>query len=377
MRLRPFLLLTLLLFATLAGCQSADPATPVPATTAPEPTAEPTAEPAPDLSFTVTDALGREVRFEAPPSRIVLTGRALFMIADAAYIFPGATEKIIGMGNTGQGSVNFIADLDPVFADKVALDRDAGAEQIAALRPDLVLLKSFLADSVGAPIEALGIPVVYLDLETVAQYNRDLLVLGQIFGDEERAERIIAWYQAHVARISNAVEALPKPRVLLLSWRENDGAVSFNVPPDSWLQTEITRLAGGDPIWTEANSGTGWQQVSLEQIAAWDADQIYIISYNKPVDGVVAELKADPNWQALRATQAGTLYGFPGDYYSWDQPDVRWLPGLIWLAGRIHPEAFPDSDIVAEVQQFYETLYGVDAEFFNSTVVPRFSGDWR
>ncbi len=33
--------------------------------------------------YSVTDALNRTVRFQHPPRRIVLTGRALFMIADA------------------------------------------------------------------------------------------------------------------------------------------------------------------------------------------------------------------------------------------------------------------------------------------------------
>jgi iron complex transport system substrate-binding protein len=115
--------------------------------------------------------------------------------------------------------------------------------------------------------------------------------------------------------------------------------------------------------------------VTLEQIAAWDADQIFIISYNKNPSEVVASLKTDPQWQALRATQQSHLYAFPGDLYSWDQPDARWILGLSWLATRLHPDRFTQLDIVQEARQFYQTLYGLNAQFFEKNVRPTFKGD--
>ena len=40
--------------------------------------------PTPDTSVTITDALGREVKLPAAPKHIVIAGKALFLIADAA-----------------------------------------------------------------------------------------------------------------------------------------------------------------------------------------------------------------------------------------------------------------------------------------------------
>ncbi|WP_298005177.1 hypothetical protein [Anaerolinea sp.] len=71
----------------------------------------------------------------------------------------------------------------------------------------------------------------------------------------------------------------------------------------------------------------------------------------------------------------GHLYGFPADLYSWDQPDSRWILGLSWLAARLHPDRFPQFDIVAEAQQFYQRLYGLDVQFFESRIKPTFRGD--
>ena len=350
-----------------------NPPTEVPPTEAPPTEAPPTEEP--DTSITITDALGREVTLPAAPQRIVITGKALFMIADAAYLFPGAAERVVGMGSAGQGSSNFIELVDPDYAEKATLDKDAGAEQVAALQPDLVILKSYLADSVGAPIEAIDIPVIYIDFETPEQYDRDLAILGQVFGDPDRAAEVDLFYQDKVESIQSTVSDAAKPSVLLLYYNDKDGNVAFNVPPMGWIQTQVVEIAGGAPVWADANPGDGWTQVTLEQIAAWDADQIFVIAYFTDPSEVVAGLNADPNWQAIRAVQEGELYAFPGDLYSWDQPDPRWILGLTWLAGKIQPELYPDLDMTAEVQNFYQILYGLDAEFVEQNIVPTFQGD--
>ena len=52
----------------------------------------------------------------------------------------------------------------------------------------------------------------------------------------------------------------------------------------------MVEIAGGEPVWADASLGQGWTQVTLEQIAAWDADQIYVASYFKDPSEVVAGL---------------------------------------------------------------------------------------
>jgi iron complex transport system substrate-binding protein len=324
----------------------------------------------------ITDALGRVVTLTAAPRRIIITGKALVMIADAVYTFPEAPARIIGLGNAGQGTSNFISLIDPDYTQKATLDNNAGAEQIAALHPDLVILKSYLVDTVGQPIEALNIPVIYVDFETFEQYSRDLAILGKVFQNEARAAELSAYYQSKAEQIQRAVSSVKtKPRVLMLYYSAKDGNVAFNVPPITWMQTQMVQMAGGEPVWADANLSKGWTQVTLEQIAAWDADQVLIIAYNENPSDVVAGLKADPNWQALRAVKGGQIYAFPTDLYSWDQPDTRWILGLTWLAGRLHPDQFPELDITAEAQNFYQILYGLDAAFFEQNIRPTFKGD--
>lgn len=327
-------------------------------------------------AFVVVDALGREVTFTKPPVRIVIAGKGLILTLDAAYMFLEAPTRIAALGNANQGAGNFVSLIDPNYDKKVILQTDAGAEQIAAVKPDLVILKSYLAETVGKPIETLNIPVLYVDFETPEQYTRDLAILGKVFQNESRAQELVDYYLNKVNAIQTALKDVKeKPSVLLLYYNDKDGAVAFNVPPMSWIQTQMVEAAGGKPVWGSANLGKGWTVVTLEQIAAWDADQIYIISYLKNSSEIAATIKADPQWQALRAVRQGHLYGFPADIYSWDQSDSRWVLGLSWLAARLHPESFPQFDVIQEAQQFYQQLYGMDAQFFETKIRPTFRGD--
>lgn len=370
--MKRFIVVLVALVLLLTAC--APQVTPVPTAAPVEPTAAPPPTATADPSITITDALGRTVTLPEPPQRIVLTGKALFMIADASYLFPGAAEKVVAFGNTGQGSGNFIQLIDADYEAKSVIESDAGAEQVAALQPDLVILKSYLAESVGAPIEALDIPVIYVDFETPEQYDRDLAILGQIFGDEERAAAVAAFYRGKMEQIAQTVEGADKPSVLMLYYNNKDGNIAFNVPPMGWIQTQMVEIAGGQPVWADANPGSGWTQVTLEQIAAWDADKIFLISYFASPTEVVAGLKADPNWQAIRAVAEDEIYAFPVDLYSWDQPDPRWILGLTWLGSKLHPDLYTDFDITLEVKSFYSTLYGLDGGFVEENIVPRFDG---
>ena len=152
------LLFCLISLVILSACSPAPAALMTPAHVAEEetqPAQIPTQPPAvatTQSAVTVIDALGREITFTEPPIRIVTTGKGVILILDAAYMFPAAPERIVAMGNAAQGTGNFISMIDPSYDTKVILQNDAGAEQIAAVKPDLVILKSYLAETVGKPI---------------------------------------------------------------------------------------------------------------------------------------------------------------------------------------------------------------------------------
>ncbi len=326
--------------------------------------AEPPAQPVTAGAYRVTDALGRTVTFQKVPERIVLAGRAVVFSVNAAFLFPEARERIVGIGSTDQGLGDFYPLLDPRAGEKKRFDNSAGPEQLAAIRPDLAILKVFMKESLGDALESIGIPVLYVDLESPAAFTRDIRMLGDLFQDPARAAFVNRYYEARVDTVRKRISGAPRLSALVLQYSERDGAAAFSVPPAGWIQTFMVEAAGGVPIWKTAGIGAGWSKVSFEQVAAWQPQVALLVSYQKPAAQVVEGLRASGNWKAR-------LAAFPADFYSWDQPDTRWILGLQWVARTLHPELFADLDLTKEVSSFYRELYGMDQLVIDAQILPR------
>ena len=331
--------------------------------------------PAPENALVVTDALARTVHFDQPPRRMAITGKASFMIENAVYLFPQARR--MGLDFLGGRSPqrpeagDFLSLVVPQHAARPPLNGQAGMEQVAATRPDLVLMKSSVQRA-GDALEQVGLPVVFLDLETPAQYERDLAILGQVLGAPEEAQHLAAYYRDIAGRVADRLAAAPnlvRPRTLLIQYTEHNGAAAFSVPGPDWIQTELVERAGGLPVWKDSAQRGGWTIVNLEQIAVWNPDVVLLVDYRGNAAPAVETLRASPQWQTLRATRENQIHPFPGDFSSWDQPDPRWGLGLLWLATRLQPALFHDVDLEAEILRFY-ALYGLSPDTVRSRILP-------
>lgn len=311
------------------------------------------------------------------PERIVQVGSSAFMVENAMYMFPEASGRIIAMADGNQGSGFFAADLDADINSKVILPRTANTEAVLALNPDVVVMKDFLRSRMGEPLERVGVKTLYLNLETPEAWIEDLDLLGGLFGNTRRAAELKQLFKERLSSVEIPLADMAenrKPRTLLLYWSVKDGATAVNIPPLSWIQTRMVEMAGGDPVWKNADLGERWTQTGIEQIAAWNPEVIIVAAYHVNAVDAVELIRLDPTWSSLDAVKNGNLHAFPGDYYSWDQPDARWLLGLQWLASTLHPEEFPDLNMESEARTFFRDFYFLDEADFNSLIAPRLSG---
>ena len=327
-----------------------------------------------EFGIQVEDALGRTVSLTHVPSRIVIAGRAAIMLTDALYLFEGVGERLVAVGVTDQGIGDFLPVLDPDRDGKTRLGKSAGPEEILAQRPDLVILKSYMRDSLGTPIEISGVPVLYLDLETPEQYNRDLRILGTVLDQQSRAEELIGLFASREEAIREAVAGVERKSVALFQFNTKGGNYTFSVSPRGWIQETQVRLAGGEPVWLGSALSPGWNQVAFEQIARWNPAVIVFVAYRSDAPEAIERVQADPLWQQLAAVRNGALYAMPADYYSWGQPDSRWILGADWLARALHPDRFetPFSD---SVMSFFKDFYMIDSERYEQEILPRLAGD--
>jgi iron complex transport system substrate-binding protein len=311
--------------------------------------------------------------------RVITCSKAHFLILDALYMFPEASEAVVAFGRNVQVGGNFISLLDPRAGDRAVLAPDPGVEEVLALAPDTVVLKSYLQGDLGRRLEELNVSVLYLDLEHPEQFRRDIAAIGDMFGNPERAEALNRYFSENLSAVRSLSRDIPeaeKPDTLLLYYGTRSGTASFNVPPKQWLQASLVQWAGGNPVWFDAAAGSGWQQISFEQIAAWNPETILLVSYHTPVGEVKTTLLSDPKWLELEAVRRDNLLAFPADFLSWDQPDPRWILGLHWLASKLHPELLPSEEVEKKVTEFYRFVYGLPDELIQEKILPIIRGDY-
>jgi len=313
----------------------------------------------------------------ALPERIVQVGSSAFIVTNALYLFPEAALRLVGVVDGTQRNGFFADDIDPNFDDKTVLPRKASTETILALEPDVVVMKDFMKKRMGEPLERMGVETLYLNLETPEAWMDDLDKLGKLFGNVKRANELKLAINSRVRSVEETLAELAeedKPEVLLLYWSVKDGAMAFNVPPLSWIQTRMVEMAGGIPVWRDVNLDSNWTLANIEQIGLWNPDVVFVVAYHVSAIEAVEAMRNNDAWQQLEAVKNNQVHAFPTDYHSWDQPDIRWLLGLKWLATILHPEYFEDVDMMDEARAFYGKVYGMGESEFDSLILPRLTG---
>lgn len=323
--------------------------------------------------ISAVDANGRTTSLQRPPRKVIVAGKAAIMPADAFFLFPEAKEIMQALSRTDQGLGDFYSLIVPQLKDSKRIPQNASAEEIASYDPDLVLMKTSNFEGTAKKLDQLGIPSFTMDLESAEAWNEELLQLGKLLGNEARAQEVITLYDRRKENVRQMTETLTendRPTVLVLQFSVTDGIAAFEVCPDSWIQTAMVEAAGGIPVWKGSGSASKtWTKVSFEQIATWNPDYVYIVSYKTPADKFLKQIYSDPSWAELKAVQSHQARATPADYVSYTQPDSRWILSLQWLAHDLHPRLFPQFDMEREVASFYRDFYNVEDEAIIDTLL--------
>jgi iron complex transport system substrate-binding protein len=129
------------------------------------------------------------------------------------------------------------------------------------------------------------------------------------------------------------------------------GTEPLRIASGDMYQTSLIEIAGGVSVSSEL---TGyWNDVNLEQIAAWDPDVIIVPPYG---GATVEAITENPDWQILTAVQKGRVYRMPKLVAPWDTPAPDSVLGIIWLAQRLFPE-LETPDCAEQADYFYNTYY--------------------
>lgn len=210
-------------------------------------------------------------------------------------------EKLLSVSTrAADPTVSNTADL----AATVPLN-DGRVEEVAALRPDLVITDDFWNAKASAFLERLGLRVVRVPTwaASVEEVRRSIRATAAVLDVSEKGEAMIAELDARLAAVRAAAEGRVPRRALIY---EPNGFTSAAAT----LPNELAALAG----FQNAAGGTGVIQVSLEAMVLLKPD-ILIINSDRPGGRSAAERMLDhPAMRALPRT-----------------PRRVWLPSRLWL----------------------------------------------
>ena len=328
----------------------------------------------PSKTSWVIDDYGRNVTLPPSIERIVFAGKGARTIVQSAYAFRSAPEKIVGLDTSSAGSP-IVQAVDPYIENKTVMEPlNLNAEEVLALNPDVVIFKSYMRSKGGKQIEESGVPVIYLDMETPETFFSGFMILGKVFGEEDRARELVDYMKSVLDVVDDRVSKVPeseRPRVLFLYYSTKGGTIAFKVPGQHWIQNVIVEKAGG--ISVSANmSSSGWSVVNLEQIIRWNPDYVFVVTYRSdpsPTD-IAQQILKDPDWSTVKAVKEGHVYGVPGGFDSWDMPTPKWILCVLWMAKHLYPDLFRDVDVKEKAIEYFMTLYGLPRETAESLVPP-------
>jgi iron complex transport system substrate-binding protein len=253
---------------------------------------------------------------------------------------PSTTEILYGVGAFDR--VVAVSDYCSYPPEANKLPRVGGwnnpnMEQIASLRPDLVIFSDAQAQFVKDKVEAAGIRTLSVPSQTLEDAYKSIELIGRATGDEEAARKLLEQTRASVETVRLTTERLPKRRVLCVVDRV-PGTLRdlYTAGGDSFI-AQLIRVAGGEPI--SPPSREGWGKMQKEAVVALDPDVVLDLMMHKESgsfdEDTLAVWKELPT---LRAVRDGRVYPVRDETVL--HPSQLVGNSARRFAELIHPEAF-------------------------------------
>ena len=313
-------------------------------TATPTPTAAPTPEPAimslqgvrgivDPTNFgwpREVEGLNGVVSIPSKPERIITASVGHDEMAVALV----PVDRLVGVGTSTKDST--YSNVASLVQDIAEISRDP--ETIIAQAPDVIVTSPFFSAEAVEALSKIGIPVVQTELQQGPEARiNSILLMGYIFGEEERAHEFAAEVQnRYDSLVTVTSKAEPRPKVLALSQYSDKLWVAGG---DS-TEGGVIMAAGGINAAEEAGI-EGNQTTSLEGVIAMNPDVIVIA---QPLafgaEGFRQSLLSNEVLSEIPAIKNNQVHLVEGKHFTtlsyWNIRGAEDLARILW------PEDFPE-----------------------------------
>ena len=205
--------------------------------------------------------------------------------------------KPIAIGQTLGGDHNFAPSLRNVRTLPLAHPNGPNMEQLASLRPGLVLSSPTWTRG-NRTMRALDMRVEVQEPLTVRDMYPRIEDIAEIVDRERAGRRLVARIQREVSRATQDLKS--RPRVMLVL---GVGRTPYVFLPNSW-GGYILQLAGARLVDAGAESRSGFARISDEAIVEADPEVIIGVPHARAedLDGIRDYMRSNATW---KLTQAG------------------------------------------------------------------------
>lgn len=367
------LLLALAMMFSLCACGSQS----APAQDTPQPSeAQESAVPSEAPSeITVTDMIGRELTV-TPGSytRVVCIGAGALRM----YSYIGDVSLLCGVEDID----NLTLEERPKMFDSVARPyvlaygdvfstlpscgvggpnaQAAEAEKILSCNPDIVISEYEDVEKEDALQEQLGVPVVTLKSGPNGvfddAFSQSMTLLGQIFGEEEKAEALVSFIASETAEIAERTASIAdedKPAVYVCGLG-NWGTTNHLMTSQTYASFEVANIRN---VVTDLGAN-GVQPIEEEKFVALGADMDIIVMDAAAVKNIKPLYQEDPTmFDSCKAWQTGEVYlemAYNAYYTNYEIA----LINTWFIAKSVYPDLFADVDITAKTNEITSAFLG-------------------
>jgi iron complex transport system substrate-binding protein len=216
--------------------------------------------------------------------------------------------KPIAVGQTLGGDENFLPSLRRVRTLPLAHPNGPNMEQLASLRPGLVLSSPTWRRG-ARTMRNLDIRVVETEPRSVPEMYEQIERIAGIVERRRAGRRLVARIERDVSRATRDWKS--RPRVLLVL---GVGRTPYVFLPNSW-GGDLMQRAGARLVTADAESRSGFARISDENVLAEDPDVIIGVPHARPgeLEGIRDYMRSNETWQLTSAGQNDRIYVWGDD----------------------------------------------------------------
>ncbi|WP_211093532.1 ABC transporter substrate-binding protein [Cohnella fermenti] len=273
----------------------------------------PASEEASAYPLTVTDELGHTITIPAKPERVFAP------TMEDSLLALGVTPAI--QWSNGVEPQNYLQDLLAGVPEISYGEGSPSFEAILEQEPDLIVLhNSYYADE-GLYEQYSKIAPTYAFKSASEDLDGAIRTLGQLLGEEAKAEEAKQQYSARVEAAKTQLGSLSEGKRAAIIRFNAKGMFFMNSGYFSGYVLTHELGFGESNLVTE-----GAFEVSLEALPTLDADYIFLINDGHLGDAALKSLKISAVWNSLAAVKEGRVFETNADY---------WLSGGYIAQGKV------------------------------------------